>query len=91
MITAILLIFSILWIVDLGGMIIEINISKAIILAIATTEILMISSYEEKSVMFVVKKIITQTSIQMMSNGRQKNFRDKIKDFTEIKTNTTHF
>lgn len=63
MITAMLLIFSTLWIIDLGGIIVEINIRKAIILAIATTIISIISSHREESVMFIAKKIITQTSI----------------------------
>lgn len=39
----------------------------------------------------MVKKVVTLISIQIMSNKRQKNFRDKTENFVEIKTNTIYF
>lgn len=51
-------------------MIAEINITKATILTIAIIIITITTSNEKKSVKFVAKKIIAQTSIQMMSNGK---------------------
>ena len=41
--------------------------------------------------MFVTKKIITLTTFQMMSNKKQKNFRDKTKTFLDINANKMHF
>lgn len=38
--------------------------------------------------MFVTKKVV---SIQIISNGRQKNLGDETENFAEIKRNITHF
>ena len=48
-------------------------------------------NHGEESVMFVIKKVVALTNIQMMSNGRQKNFEDKTENSAEIKANTTLF
>lgn len=90
MITAILPIFNILRIVNLGGMITEINITKAIILIITITIITIAVNYGKKSITFVAKKVIALISISMISNNRQKNFEDKTENSIEIKINTMH-
>lgn len=56
-------IFSTLRIMNLGGIILRINIIKAIILIIAIIIIIMTISHKEKSVIFVAKRVVTQTSI----------------------------
>ncbi len=84
-------ILSTLRIVDLGGMIVEINTTRATILTIATTTTTMAVNHGEESVMFVAKKVIALISIQTMSNKRQKNFGDETENSAEIKANTTHF
>ena len=48
-------------------------------------------SYEEESVMFVAKKVITLMNIQIMNNRKQKNFGDKTENSAEIKANIMHF
>ena len=68
-------------------MIVQINIIRVIIPTITITTITIAISHREESIIFVAKKIVTITSIQMMNNRRQKNFGDKIKNFTEIKVN----
>lgn len=72
-----MLIFSILQIINLGGMIAVINTIRLKIFIIATIIITMALNYREKSVMFVVKKVVTLISIQTMSIRNQKNFEDK--------------
>lgn len=72
-------------------MIAVINTTRATMLIITTITIIMGVSYKEKSVMFMVKKIVALINIQTMSNERQKNFGDKTENFVEIKANTTHF
>ena len=74
MITATLLILSILQIINLGGIIVEINTTRATILMIATTITTMAVSHREKSVIFIEKNVVALINIQTMSNGRQKNF-----------------
>lgn len=54
-----LLIFSTLQIIDLGGIITEINTIKATILIIATKITTITLSNGEKSVMFIAKKVVT--------------------------------
>lgn len=69
-----------------------INTIKAIIiLTIATIIIIMAIGYKEKNVIYVIKKVITLTNIQIITNKRQKNFGNKTKNFKKIKTNTTYF
>lgn len=48
-------------------------------------------NHKKESIIFVAKKIITLTSIQIINNGKQKNFCNKIKNFAEINANTTYF
>lgn len=72
-------------------MITEINIIRATILTIATIITTIVLSYREKSVIFGEKKVVALISIQIMSNGRQKNFGNKIENSLEIKENITHF
>ena len=69
----------------------ETNTTKAIILIIAITITTIAVSHREKSVMFIEKKVIALISIQTMSNGRQKNFKDKTDNSAEIKANTMQF
>ena len=76
-----LLIFNTLWIVDLGGMIIVINITRATILTITTIITTIAISYRKESVMFVAKKVVALINTQTMNNGRQKNFGDETKNF----------
>lgn len=90
MITAMLPIFNTLRIIDLGSMIAKTNIIKATILTIARIILIITISYEEKNVIFVAKKVVALTSIQMMSNRSQKNFKDKTENFVEIKVNITY-
>ena len=82
-------IFSTLRIVDLDDMIAEINGIRATIFIITSIKIAI--SHGEKSVMFVVKKVVALVNIQMIRNGRQKNFGDKTKNSMEIKANTSLF
>ena len=91
MITVTLPIFSTLRIVDLGDIIVEINTIKTTILTIATTTTTMVVSHGEESVIFVVKKVVALANIQIMSNGRQKNFGDETENSAEIKANITLF
>lgn len=70
MITITLLIFSILQIVNLGGMIAIINTTKTIILIIAIITTKIVISYGKKSVIFVAKKIVALINIQTMSNEK---------------------
>ena len=56
-------IFSTLWIVNLGGIIAVINITKGTILIIAIITIIMGVSHREKSVIFVAKKVIALIDI----------------------------
>lgn len=82
---------STLRIVDLGNIIVKINTIKAIIVTITTITTTMVVSYGKESVIFVIKKIIALANIQIMSNGRQKNFENKTENFAKIKANTMHF
>ena len=91
MITITLLIFYTLRIVNLGNIIVKINIIRAIILTITTTKITMAISHGKESVMFVVKKVVALINIQIISNRRQKNFGDKIENSAKIKPNITLF
>lgn len=91
MITAILPIFNTLQTVNLDRMTIEINITKVVIFIIITIITKMAVSYEEESVIFMAKKLITLASIQMMSNRREKNFEGKTENFMEIKVNIIYF
>lgn len=63
MIIVILPLFNILQIVDLGKIIVVINTIRATILTIAIIAIIMAINYREKSIMFVVKKVVTLISI----------------------------
>lgn len=72
-------------------MITVINTIRATILTIITITTTMATSHGKKSVKFVAKKAIALISIQTMSNEKQKNFGDKIKNFEEIKANTIFF
>lgn len=47
--------------------------------------------HKKENIMFVIKKIVALISISIMSNRKQKNSGDKIKNFVEINLNTTHF
>lgn len=84
-------IFSFLQIVNLDKIITKINIIKAIIFTIIIITIMIAVSHGKKSVTFVVKKVITLINILIISNGKQKNFEDKIKNPAEIKANIRHF
>ena len=84
-------IFSTLRIVDLGGIITVINITRARILTIDTITTTMAVSDGDESVMFMAKRVVLLISIQTMSNGRQKDFGDKTENFVEIRASTTHF
>ena len=55
------------------------------------TTTIMAVSHGKKSVMFVEKKVVALMSILKKKNRKQKNFRNKTKNFAEIKANTTHF
>ncbi len=48
-------------------------------------------SHGEKIVIFMEKRVVVLVSIQTMTNGRQKKFRDKTENFAGIKVNTTYF
>lgn len=63
-------IFSFLQIVNLGKMIREINIIKAIIFTIIIITIMIAVSHRKESVTFVVKKVITLTNILIISNRK---------------------
>lgn len=82
---------NILRIINLGKMIAIINTTRSTIFIIATIIKTIAASYREKNIIFVAKKVVTLISIQTMSNRRQKNFRDKTKNFMEIKANIIHF
>lgn len=84
-------IFSTLRIVNLGDIIIEINIIKVVILTIIIITLTIAINHEEESIIFVAEKVSTLASIQMMSNGRQKNFGDETENFVEIRANTMDF
>ena len=84
-------IISTLRIVNLGDMIVKINTIRATILTITTTTTIIAVSHREENIIFVVKKVVTLANIQMMSNGRQKNFEDETENSAEIKANTTLF
>lgn len=86
-----LLIFSILRIVDLAGIIAIINKIRVKILTIAITTIIIAVSHREKNILFVIKKVVAQISIQLVGIRKQKNFRDKIENSIEIKANSRHF
>lgn len=70
MIIVILPILSILQIVGLGDMIVEINITRVTILIITMTINTIAISYGEESIIFVVKKVVTLISIQIINNRR---------------------
>ena len=59
-------IFNTLQIVDLGKIIVLINITRAIILTITTIIITIAITHGEKSVIFVAEKIIALISIQII-------------------------
>ena len=63
-----ILIFRILRIVDLGGMIVMINIIRTKILIIATTTSTMTGCHRKKSIIFVGRKIVTQIDTQRLNN-----------------------
>lgn len=91
-ITATLTILNTLQIVDLGRMIVGINISRATIFIIPTTTTTTTAvNHKEKSVMFVAKKVVFLISIQTISNEEQNNFGDETKNSVKIKINTIHF
>ena len=83
-------ILNTLRIVNLGGIIAETNITRVIILTIATITT-MVVNHGEESVIFVGKKFVALVSIQIISNGKEKNSRDEIENFVEIKANTIYF
>lgn len=83
-------IFNTSQIINLVDMMVMINKIKVTILIITKTIIIAIN-HRKTSVIFVIKKIIALISIQKISNKRQKNFRDKIGNFAEIKANIIHF
>ena len=56
-------IFSILLIINLGGITMEINIIKIAILIITLIIITIAISYEKENIIFVVDKIVTLASI----------------------------
>ena len=58
-----LLIFNILWIINLGNIIAKINIIRTIILKIAITITILAISLKKENVIFVAKKVVTLTSI----------------------------
>lgn len=84
-------IFSILQLVNLGNMIAKIIIKRAIIFSIIIIIITMAVSHEKQNVLFVAKNVVTLTSIQMISNGEQKNFKNKTENFAKINRNITYF
>ena len=86
-----LLIFSTLWIINLGSMIVETNTTRVRIFIIAITTTSMTINHRKKNDIFREKKIVTLISIQTISNEKQKNFRDKTENFMETKTNITYF
>lgn len=91
MITAMLLIFSTLRIVNFGNITARLNITRVVILTIAIITISLTINHGKKSVMFVAKNFVTLARIQMMNNRRQKKSGDKTENSVEIKTNTIHF
>lgn len=91
MITAILPIFNTLQTVNLDRMTVEINITKVVIFIIITIITKIAVNYEEESVIFMAKKLVTLANIQMMSNRKEKNFGGKTENFIEIKINTMYF
>lgn len=72
-------------------MIVKINRVRVTILKIAKIITTTAVNHGEKSVIFVAKKIIALISIQPIRNKKQKNFKDKTKNFVKIKVNTIHF
>lgn len=48
-------------------------------------------NYRKKNVIFIAKKVVALTNIEIMSNGKQKNFGKEIKNCAEIKANITQF
>lgn len=75
----------------MGEIITMINTTRAIILTITTIITAIVVRYEEKSVRFMAKKIVTLISLQTINNRKQKNFEDKIENFVKIRVNTIHF
>ena len=84
-------ILSTLQIVNLSKIIAIISTTRVTILTIAIITTTMAVSHEKKSIMFVAKKVVVLLNIQIMSNIRQKNFKDKTENFVEITANTMHF
>lgn len=69
-------------------MTIEINTRRATIFIITKTIITITIRYGEKNFMFIAKKVVTLANIHIISNGKQKNFGDKM---GEIGVNTIYF
>lgn len=68
------------------------NIIRAIILLTIAKIITTIAvGHGKKNVMFVAKKVVALTNIQMMNNKRYKNFGGKTENFAKIKANTMLF
>lgn len=91
MTTVMLPILSTLRIIDLGRMIAETNTIRVTILIIATITTIIVINHGEKSVIFLTRKIFALINISMMSNRRQKNFRDKTENSAKINANIMHF
>lgn len=75
----------------MDDIIIVINIKKGTLFIITIIITIIAISHKEKSVIFVIKKVVALISIQIISNGISKNFGIKTENFLEIKTNTIHF
>lgn len=67
------------------------NITRATILTITIIRTTITINHKEKSVMFIIKKVIALINIQTISNKRQKNLKGKTKSFVKIKADKMHF
>lgn len=75
----------------MGSITAKINTTKAVILIIAIIIITIVVNHGNGIVMFVTKKVIVLTNIQMINNKRQKNSGDESEYSVKIKVNIMHF
>lgn len=86
-----LVILNILWTNNFRNIIMKIYITKAKILTITTITITIVVSHGKRTIIFIVKKIVPLITIQIMSNKKQKTFKDKIMKSIMIKVNIIYF
>lgn len=75
----------------MGAIIAVIYIIRVTILIIIIIITIIAVSHKEESIIFVAKKVVALIKIQTIKNRRQKNFKDKTKNFVKIRANKMHF